>query len=322
MKTKKISIIGAGNIGGTIAHLLATKQVGNIVLFDRKKKIAKGKSLDILHSCSDYGIDANIIGSDNYRDIEDSDVIIVTAGISRKPGMSRDDLLENNSTVMKKVGEGIKQFSKNAFVICITNPLDVMVYLLQKYSEIKDHKIVGMAGVLDSARFSTLIAKEFNVPIKNVEAYVMGGHGDTMVPITSISKVCGTTIDKLLFRKEISLERLNTLIELTRNGGVEIVNLLQYSAYYAPSSSALLMAESYLYDKSMTLTCAVKVKKGTYNLEEDLFVGVPTKIDSKGAFPLEMELNEEERILFKKSSETVKNLKNHVDSLTVQFHSE
>ena len=245
MGRKKIACVGAGNIGGTLAHLALLKNLGDVVLFDISEGIPQGKALDLAQCGPIEGFDANVVGSNDYKDIENADVVIVTAGVARKPGMSRDDLLEINSKVMKTVGEGIKQYCPEAFVICITNPLDVMVRVLQSYSGVSDKKIVGMAGVLDSARFRTFLAWEFAVSVDQVQAYVLGGHGDTMVPLTGMSNIAGVSLDDLVASGKISEERLLALVERTRKGGGEIVGLLKTgSAYYAPASSAIAMAES------------------------------------------------------------------------------
>lgn len=283
MTRKKIALIGAGNIGGTLAHLALLKQLGDVVLYDITEGVSQGKALDLAQCGPIEGIDLHITGTNDYKDIAGADVAIVTAGIPRQPGMSRDDLLETNAKVMKTVGQGIKQYCPEAFVICITNPLDVMVQVLHQFSGVPDHKIVGMAGVLDSARFRTFLAWEFNVSVEQVQAYVLGGHGDTMVPLIKLSNITGITLDKLVETGKITQTRLDEIVDRTRKGGGEIVELLKRgSAYYAPASSAILMAESYLLDKKSILPCAAKVKKGQYGITEPLFVGVPAKIGAKG----------------------------------------
>lgn len=250
MARKKIALIGAGNIGGTLAHLSLIKQLGDVVLFDIAPGMPQGKALDLLQTCPIEGVDFKVRGTNDYKDLEHSDVVIVTAGVPRKPGMSRDDLLGINIKVMQAVGEGIKHNCPDAFVICITNPLDIMVNMLQKFSGVPDNKIVGMAGVLDSARFRTFLADELNVSVQQVQAYVMGGHGDTMVPLTKMSNVAGVSLEQLVKESKISQERLDSIVSRTRNGGGEIVALLKTgSAYYAPAAAGIQMAESYLRDK-------------------------------------------------------------------------
>ncbi len=283
MQRKKIALIGAGNIGGTLAHLVMLKDLGDIVLFDIKDGMPQGKALDLLQCAPVENKDLRIIGSNNYADIKDADVVIVTAGVPRKPGMQRDDLLEINAKVMRAVGEAIKQYCKDAFVICITNPLDVMVGVLQKFSGVADNKIVGMAGVLDSARFRTFLAEEFKVSVNEVQAYVLGGHGDSMVPLTKMSNVAGISLDDMVAKGKITQQRLDAIVERTRKGGGEIVNLLQNgSAFYAPATSAIAMAEAYLLDKKRILPCAAKLTQGEYNTIGPLFVGVPAKIGGEG----------------------------------------
>lgn len=283
MARAKIALIGAGNIGGTLAHLALIKELGDIVLFDITRGIAEGKALDLAQCGPVEGFDARVIGTDDYKDCEGADVVIVTAGVPRKPGMSRDDLLSVNSKVMKQVGDGIKKYCPEAFVICITNPLDVMVMELQKASGLSDQKIVGMAGILDSSRFRTFLAWEFNVSVNQVEAYVLGGHGDTMVPLTGMSNIAGVTLDEMVKQGKLSQARLDEIVQRTRQGGGEIVGLLKTgSAFYAPATSAIEMAESYLKDKKRILPCAAKVTKGQYGIQEPLFVGVPTKIGAQG----------------------------------------
>ena len=283
MARKKIALIGAGNIGGTLAHLTLLKRLGDIVLYDISEGVSQGKALDLAQCGPIEAIDINILGTNEYKDIAGADVAIVTAGLPRQPGMSRDDLLETNAKIIKTVGEGIKQYCPNAFVICITNPLDVMVSVLQKFSGVPDNKIVGMAGVLDSARFRTFLAWEFDVSVEQVEAYVLGGHGDAMVPLTKLSNVAGVTLDKLVESGKITQQRLDEIVDRTRKGGGEIVELLKRgSAFYAPASSAILMAESYLMDNKNILPCAAKVKPGQYGIKEPLFVGVPAKIGANG----------------------------------------
>ncbi|MFC4891519.1 malate dehydrogenase [Pseudofrancisella aestuarii] len=309
MARKKIALVGAGNIGGTLAHLTILKQLGDVILFDVVEGMPQGKALDLSQSCPVEGVDFKVKGTNSYKDIEDADVVIVTAGVARKPGMSRDDLLSINIKVMQSVGEGIKHNCPNAFVICITNPLDVMVNILQKFSGLPDNKIVGMAGVLDSARFRTFLAEELNVSVQQVQAYVMGGHGDTMVPLTKMSNIAGVSLEKLVEQGRISQERLDSIVARTRSGGGEIVALLKTgSAYYAPAASAIQMAESYLKDKKMILPCATKVRAGSYGLKEDLFIGVPTEISSNGVRAIEVEISDEERKNLQVSIDAVKEL--------------
>ena len=316
MARKKIALVGAGNIGGTLAHLALLKNLGDVVLCDIAEGIPQGKALDLAQTAPVEGFDASVIGTNDYKDIKDADVVIVTAGVARKPGMSRDDLLGINSKVMKAVGEGIKENCPNAFVICITNPLDVMVGLLQKYSGLSDKKIVGMAGVLDSSRFRTFLAWEFKVSVQQVQAYVMGGHGDTMVPLTGMSNIAGVSLDKLVEDGKITRERLTEIVDRTRKGGGEIVGLLKTgSAFYAPATSAIQMAESYLLDKSMVLPCAAKIEAGLYDNDQALFVGVPAKINAEGVHPLKVELTTGEQENLDVSINAVKELNAAVANL-------
>ena len=308
---KKISLIGAGQIGGTLAHLIGTKElVDEVVLFDVASGIAKGKALDIAQSSSVDGFNVKFSGTDNYKDIKDSDVIIITAGVPRKPGMSRDDLLGINLKVMKSVGEGIKKFAPNAFVICITNPLDAMVWALQKFSDLPTSKVVGMAGVLDSARFSYFLSEEFNVSVKDVQTFVLGGHGDTMVPLVRYSTVGGIPLPDLVDIGWTTQARINEIVQRTRNGGAEIVSLLKTgSAFYAPAASAIKMAESYLRDQRRIIPCAAYLE-GQYGLT-DIYVGVPTIIGKNGVERIiEIELNDAEAKYFDASVDSVKKLIN------------
>lgn len=297
MARKKIALVGAGNIGGTLAELIALKGLADVVLFDVAEGIPQGKALDIAHCGPIHGMDVSILGTNAYQDIQDVDVVIVTAGVARKPGMSRDDLLGINAKVMKSVGAAIHQYCPNAFVICVTNPLDVMVQVLQQYSLIPDHRIVGMAGVLDSARFRTFLAWELNVSVQQVQAYVLGGHGDSMVPLTGMSNVAGVTLDTLVAERKLSKERLEAIVDRTRKGGGEIVSLLKTgSAFYAPAAAAISMAEAYLLDTKNILPCAAKLKPGQYGVTEPLFVGVPVKIGGKGIEEIiEVRLTEKEK---------------------------
>ncbi len=307
MKRKKIALIGSGNIGSTLAHLALIKKLGDVVLFDVVEGLPQGKALDLSQCGPIEGFDSSVKGTNDYADLANSDVVIVTAGLARKPGMSRDDLLEINGKIMKSVGDGIKKFCSNAFVICITNPLDVMVSVLQEYSGIKDNMIVGMAGVLDSARFRTFLSWEFNVSVNDVQAYVLGGHGDTMVPLVELSNVGGISLSNLVKLNKISKDRLDFIINRTKTGGGEIVGFLKTgSAYYAPATSAILMAESFLFDKKRILPCAAKLKKGQYGVEDSLFVGVPIKIGSSGVEEvIEMSLSNDEKNILNYSINSV-----------------
>jgi len=302
---KKISLIGAGQIGGTLAHLIGLKELGDVVLFDIASGIAKGKALDIAQSSSVDGFDIKLIGTDQYDDIKSSDVIIITAGVPRKPGMSRDDLLEINLKIIKQVSEGIKKHAPNAFVICITNPLDVIVMAFQKYSELPTNKVVGMAGVLDTSRFKLFLSLELKVPVKQIEALVMGGHGDTMVPLPRYTKVSGKSLETLISEGKISKEKLDQIVQRTRDGGAEIIKFLKTgSAYYAPAASGVEMAESYLKDQKKLLPCAAHLN-GEYGVK-NLYAGVPVIIGSNGVEKIkELSLNNEEKKQFKKSIDAV-----------------
>lgn len=319
MARKKIALVGAGNIGGTLAHLALLKQLGDVVLFDIAEGVPQGKALDLAQCGPIEGFDANIKGTNDYKDIVNADVVIVTAGVPRKPGMSRDDLLSINAKVMKAVGEGIKTYCPKAFVICITNPLDIMVRLLQNFSGVPDHMIVGMAGVLDSARFRTFLAWEFGVSVKQVQAYVMGGHGDSMVPLSGMSNVAGETLDELVKKGRISQQRLDEIVDRTRQGGGEIVNLLKTgSAFYAPATSAIDMAESYLLDKKEILPVAAKLKVGQYGVKEAMFVGVPAKLGAKGVEEIiEVKLNDKEKTNLQVSLAAVQELNEAADKLNL-----
>ena len=305
----KISLIGAGQIGGTLAHLIGIKElVKEIVLFDVASGIAKGKALDIAQSSSVDGFNVKLSGTDNYEDIKNSDVIIITAGVPRKPGMSRDDLLGINLKIIKQVAQGIKKNSPDAFVICITNPLDVMVMALQKYSGLPANKVVGMAGILDSSRFKLFLSLELNVPVKDIEAMVMGGHGDTMVPLPRFTKVSGKPLLDLVKEGKISEERLESINQRTRDGGAEIVKFLEKgSAFYAPAASGVQMAEAYLSNSKQILPCAVFLN-GEYGFK-DVYAGVPVVIGKNGVDKIEeIELDEKERKEFNHSVESVKKL--------------
>ena len=306
---KKITLIGAGQIGGTLAHLIGLKKVaGEVVLFDVASGIAKGKALDIAQSSSIDGFDVKFSGTDNYEDIKNSDVIIITAGVPRKPGMSRDDLLGINLKIIKQVSEGIKKYSPNSFVICITNPLDVMVMALQKYSKLPANKVVGMAGILDSSRFKLFLSLEFNVPVKDIETLVMGGHGDTMVPLPRFTKISGKSLDQLIDDGKISKERLEEIVQRTRDGGAEIIKFLEKgSAFYAPAASGVEMAESYLKNLKKLLPCAAYLN-GEYGVDK-IYAGVPVIIGSKGVEKIEeFQLNELEKREFENSINAVKEL--------------
>ena len=308
MKRPKIALIGAGQIGGTLAHLISLKEIGDIVLFDIAEGIPHGKALDIAESTSVDGLDINLSGANDYSKIKDADVCIITAGVPRKPGMSRDDLLGINLKVMKDVGNGIKQNAPNSFVICITNPLDAMVWALQKYTGFSTEKVVGMAGVLDSSRFCYFISEELNVSIKDVSAFVLGGHGDTMVPLTRYSTVGGIPLPDLVSMGWISQEKLEAIVQRTRDGGAEIVSLLKTgSAFYAPAASAISMAEAYLKDQKRILPCAACCF-GEYKLD-GIYVGVPAVIGKTGIEKIiEIDLSKEEAAQFKKSTDAVNNL--------------
>lgn len=309
MKSRnKISLIGGGNIGGTLAHLCMTRNLGDVVIFDIAESMPKGKALDLAQSSSIENSDCNLEGSDNYESIKDSDVIIVTAGIPRKPGMSRDDLIATNSNVMKIVGENIAKYAPNAFVIVVTNPLDAMVWALQKASGLPSNKVVGMAGILDSARFNYFLAQEFNVSVEDVTSFVLGGHGDTMVPLARYSTIAGIPVPDMIKMGFSTQEKLDAIIERTRKGGGEIVSLLKNgSAFYAPATSALEMAESYLFDKRRILPCAANLQ-GEYGYK-DIYVGVPVIIGKNGVEKIiEISLNNHEKEAFAKSVESVEDL--------------
>ncbi len=302
----KISLIGAGQIGGTLAHLIGLKELVNeVVLFDVASGIAKGKALDIAQSSSVDGFNVKFSGTDNYEDIKDSDVIIITAGVPRKPGMSRDDLLGINLKIIKQVAEGIKVNAPNAFVICITNPLDVMVMAFQKYSGLPANKVVGMAGILDSSRFKLFLSEELNVPVREIDAMVMGGHGDTMVPLPRFTKVSGKPLMDLLKDGKISEEKLESINQRTRDGGAEIVKYLEKgSAFYAPAASGVEMAEAFLKDQKKLLPCAAHLH-GEYGIN-NVYAGVPVIIGKEGVERIdEIDLNENEKSEFNNSVEAV-----------------
>ena len=297
---KKISLLGAGQIGGTLAHLITIKELGNVVLFDIDEGLAKGKALDIAQSTPVSGSNTSLVGTSNYEDTKNSDVIIITAGIPRKPGMSRDDLLGTNLKIIKQVAQGIKKTSPNAFVICITNPLDVIVMAFQKYSGLPTNKVIGMAGILDSSRFKYFLSQELRVPVKSVESLVLGGHGDTMVPMPNQTKVDGKPLNQL-----IKKEKLDLIIERTRTGGGEIGKLLQKgSAFYAPAASGIEMAESYIKDLKKTLPCAAYLS-GEYCVN-NLYVGVPVVIGKNGVEKIvEIDLSSKEKEQFNLSIKAV-----------------
>jgi malate dehydrogenase len=304
----KIALIGSGNIGGTLAHLIGLKELGDVVLFDVAEGIPQGKGLDIAQSSPVDGFDVHYKGTNDYKDIEGADVVIVTAGIPRKPGMSRDDLVAINTGIIKQVGEGIKKHAKDAFVIVITNPLDAMVWVMHQVTGFKANKVVGMAGVLDSARFRYFLSEEFKVSVEDVTAFVLGGHGDTMVPLVRYSAIAGIPLPDLIKMGLSTQEKIDKIVQRTRDGGAEIVNLLKTgSAFYAPASSAVVMAESYLKDKKRVLPCAVYLN-GEYG-HKNIFVGVPVVIGAGGVEKiLEIKLNAEEQKQFDYSVDAVKKL--------------
>jgi malate dehydrogenase len=308
MARSKIGLVGGGMIGGTLAHLAGLKELGDVVLFDILEGMPQGKALDIAESAPIEGFNARYTGTNRYETLKDCDVVIVTAGVPRKPGMSRDDLLEINLRVMSQVGAGVKKYAPNAFVICITNPLDVMVWALQKYSGLPFHKVVGMAGVLDSARFRHFLAEELKVSVEDVTAFVLGGHGDSMVPLVRYSTVAGVPIPDLIALKWTTQKRIEEIVQRTRDGGAEIVGLLKTgSAFYAPASSAIAMAESYLKDKKRVLPCAARLT-GQYGVD-NLYVGVPVVIGAGGVERIvEIRLDGEERTQFRNSVKAVQAL--------------
>ena len=306
---KKISLVGAGQIGGTLAHLIGLKELVNeVVLFDVASGVAKGKALDIAQSSSVDGFNVRFSGTDNYEDIKDSDVIIITAGVPRKPGMSRDDLLGINLKIIKQVAEGIKKYAPNAFVICITNPLDVIVMAFQKYSNLPTNKVVGMAGILDTSRFKLFLSVELNIPVKEIEAMVMGGHGDTMVPLPRFTKVSGKPLLELVKEGKLSNDRLEKINQRTRDGGAEIVKFLEKgSAFYAPAASGVEMASAYLYDRKKMLPCAAYLS-GEYGIK-GIYAGVPVIIGKNGVEKIEeINLDEKEKKEFMNSIDSVKKL--------------
>ena len=308
MARPKIALIGAGQIGGTLAHLIGLKELGDVVLFDVVEGVPDGKALDLAESSPVSGFDAKLIGTASYSALKGADVCIVTAGVARKPGMSRDDLLEINLKVMEQVGAGIKKYAPKAFVICITNPLDAMVWALQKFSGLSKDMVVGMAGVLDSARMRYFLAEEFDVSVEDVSAFVLGGHGDTMVPLVRYSAVGGIPLPDLINMGWTTKKRLDEIVQRTRDGGAEIVGLLKTgSAFYAPAAAAVSMAESFLKDKKRVLPCAVCLK-GEYGVR-DRYIGVPAVIGAKGIERIiEIDLNKSERAMFDNSIAAVDSL--------------
>lgn len=308
MTRRKIALIGAGNIGGTLALLCGVKNLGDVVLFDVTEGISQGKALDISQAGAVEGFDVSFTGTNDYKDIEGADVVIVTAGVPRKPGMSRDDLLSINTKITMQVAEGIKKNAPNAFVIMITNPLDAMVWVMREQSGLPHHKVVGMAGVLDSARFKTFLSEALNVSVRDIHAAVMGGHGDSMVPLVRYSTVAGVPLPELVKTGRISQKEIDDIVQRTRVGGGEIVNLLKTgSAFYAPAFSAISMAESYLHDLKRILPCAAWLR-GEYGVK-DLYVGVPVVIGAKGVEKIiELELTDEETEMFNQSAESVREL--------------
>ena len=305
---KKITLIGAGQIGGTLAHLISIKELGDVVLFDVAESLAKGKALDIAQSTSVDGLNVNLIGTNSYKDTENSDVIIITAGVPRKPGMTRDDLLGINLKIIKQVANGIKNTSPNAFVICITNPLDVIVMALQKYSGFPQNKIVGMAGILDSSRFIYFLSQELNVPVQKIKSFVLGGHGDSMVAMINHTVVDGKNLTELVKSGKISKTKLDHLIDRTKKGGAEIVKYLEKgSAFYAPAASGVEMAESYLKDQKKELPCAVYLN-GEYGVK-NIYAGVPAIIGKNGIEKIvELKLSNEEKNSFNLSIKSVEEL--------------
>ncbi len=307
---KKITLIGAGQIGGTLAHLIALKELGDVVLFDVAEGIAKGKALDIAQSSPINGFNIKLTGTNNYEDTKNSDVIIITAGVPRKPGMTRDDLLGINLKIIKQVAEGIKKTSPNAFIICITNPLDVIVMALQKYSGLPQNKIVGMAGILDSSRFIYFLSQELNVPVKKIKSFVLGGHGDSMVAMTGSTEIENKKISELIKEGKITQERLNEIIDRTKKGGAEIVKYLEKgSAFYAPAASGVEMAESYLKDLKKQLPCAAYLN-GEYDFK-NIYAGVPVIIGKNGVEKIiQLNLTQQEKKSFELSVNSVRELYN------------
>ena len=307
---KKIALVGAGNIGGTLAHLIGLKELGDIILIDVADGMPQGKALDLVQSSTIEFFNASIKGSTNYKEMKNADVVIVTAGFQRRPGMTRDDLVEKNSSIVQQVGKGIKKYCPKAFVICITNPLDAMVSILQKHAGLKTNMCVGMAGVLDSARLKYFLSNEFGVSVQDVNAFVLGGHGDSMVPLIRYSTVSGVPVPELIKLKWTTQKKIDAIIERTRDGGSEIGRLMKTaSAFYAPASSAIAMAESYLKDNKRVLPCAAYLN-GEYGVK-GLYVGVPVVIGKKGVEKIiELKLNSTEKKQFNNSVKAVRNLTN------------
>ena len=307
---KKIALVGAGNIGGTLAHLIGLKELGDIILIDVADGMPQGKALDLVQSSTIESFNASIKGSTNYKEMKNANVVIVTAGFQRRPGMTRDDLVEKNSSIVQQVGKGIKKYCPKAFVICITNPLDAMVSILQKHAGLKTNMCVGMAGVLDSARLKYFLSNEFGVSVQDVNAFVLGGHGDTMVPLIRYSTVSGVPVPELIKLKWTTQKKIDAIIERTRDGGGEIGRLMKTaSAFYAPASSAIAMAESYLKDNKRVLPCAAYLN-GEYGVK-GLYVGVPVVIGKKGVEKIiELKLNSTEKKQFNNSVKAVRNLTN------------
>ena len=307
---KKIALVGAGNIGGTLAHLIGLKELGDIILIDVADGMPQGKALDLAQSSTIESFNASIKGSTNYKEMKNADAVIVTAGFQRRPGMTRDDLVEKNSLIVQQVGKGIKKYCPKAFVICITNPLDAMVSILQKHAGLKTNMCVGMAGVLDSARLKYFLSNEFGVSVQDVNAFVLGGHGDTMVPLIRYSTVSGIPVPELIKLKWTTQKKIDAIIERTRDGGGEIGRLMKTaSAFYAPASSAIAMAESYLKDNKRVLPCAAYLN-GEYGVK-GLYVGVPVVIGKKGVEKIvELKLNSTEKKQFNNSVKAVRNLTN------------
>lgn len=305
---KKIALIGAGMIGGTLAHLVELKNLGDVVLFDIVEGVPQGKALDISQSTSVDGMDVHVKGTNDYKDLENADVVIVTAGVPRKPGMSRDDLLNINAGIVKSVAENIKKFCPKSFVIVITNPLDAMVWVMQKVSGLPHNKVVGMAGVLDSSRFAYFLSEALGVSVSDINAFVLGGHGDSMVPVVDYTTVAGIPLKEFIRMGWLKQEALDKIVQRTRDGGAEIVGLLKTgSAFYAPAASAIRMAEAYLYDKKRILPCAAHLT-GQYGVR-DLYVGVPAVIGASGVEKIvEISLNQEQKAMFEKSVAAVKSL--------------
>ncbi|NUY39386.1 malate dehydrogenase [Wolbachia endosymbiont of Litomosoides brasiliensis] len=308
VQRKKISLIGAGNIGGALAHTIALRELGDVILLDISDEIPQGKALDITESSPIDGFSVNITGTNSYEDIKNSDAVIITAGTARRPGMSRDDLLQTNAKVMKEVGENIRKYSPNAFVIVVTNPLDAMVSVVHKFSNLPANMIVGMAGVLDSSRFRYFLARELNISVEDVSAFVLGGHGDTMVPLIRCTSIAGIPLIQIINMGLITQKKVDEIVKRTRNGGKEIVDLLKSgSAYYAPASSSICMLESYLRDERRILPCATYLN-GEYGVK-DLFIGVPVIIGKNGIEKvLEIKMDNNEQEMFNKSVNAVKEL--------------